>query len=203
MSGAIELGEAVRRLMNASVLSNADATLMAEATEQINAIAGQLEDAGVREMMQLPDEDSMRRGDRPYSPVIGAANPLAPPMTVTALADETVVGECTMHPIHEGPPGAIHGGWVGMLLDQLLGHATAASGNRGFTAELTVRYRRPTPYGVPLTLRGRTDGVDGRRVYTSAEIVVDDVVTAEAKGLFLTPSPERMAELRQTLAARQ
>jgi len=67
---------------------------------------------------------------------------------------------------------------------------------------LTVRYRRPTPYGVPLTLRGRTDEVDGRRVYASAEIVVDDVVTAEAKALFLTPSPERMAKLRETLSAR-
>ena len=202
MSDAAALGEAVRRLMSASVLTNADAAAMAGATEQIHAIAAQLEDAGLRVVMQLPDEDGMRRGDRPYSPVIGAANPIAPPLTVTALEDRTVVGECTMQPIHEGPPGAIHGGWVATLLDQLLGHATAASGNRGFTAELTVRYRRPTPYGVPLTLRGRTDEVDGRRVYASAEIVVDGVVTAEAKALFLTPSPERMAKLRETLSAR-
>jgi len=202
VSDAVALGAAVRRLMSSSVLTNADAAAMAGATEQIHAIAARLEDAGLRDMMQLPDEDGMRRGDRPYSPVIGAANPIAPPLTVTALEDRTVVGECTMKPIHEGPPGAIHGGWVATLLDQLLGHATAASGNRGFTAELTVRYRRPTPYGVPLTLRGRTDEVDGRRVYASAEIVVDDVVTAEAKALFLTPSPERMAKLRETLSAR-
>lgn len=202
MSGAVELGAAVRRLMNASVLSNADPALMAEASEQINAVATQLEAAGLREVMQLPDEDGMRRGDRPYSPVIGPANPMAPPLVVTPLEDRTVIGECVMQPIHEGPPGAIHGGWVATLLDQLLGHATAASGNRGFTAELTVRYRRPTPYGVPLSLRGRTDSVDGRRVHTSAEIVVDDVVTAEAKALFLKPSPERMAELRDTITAR-
>jgi len=202
VSDAVALGAAVRRLMNASVLTNADDAQLANAAEQINVIAAGLETAGLRDAMQLADEDSMRRNDRPYSPVIGAANPIAPPLTVTALEDQTVVGECTMRPIHEGPPGAIHGGWVAMLLDQLLGHATAASGNRGFTAELTVRYRRPTPYGVPLTLRGRTDGVDGRRVYTSAEIVVDDVVTAEAKALFLMPSPERLAELRESMGAR-
>ena len=106
---AVELGAAVRRLMNASVLTNADTEQIAAASEQINAVAAQLEGAGLREMMQLPDEDGMRRGDRPYSPVIGAANPLAPPLTVTALEDETVVGECTMQPIHEGPPGAVHG----------------------------------------------------------------------------------------------
>jgi acyl-coenzyme A thioesterase PaaI-like protein len=187
VSDAVALGAAVRRLMNASVLTDADPAKVVEATGQINAIAEGLENAGLRELMQRPDEDSMRRGDRPYSPVIGPANPIAPPLVVTALEDRTVIGECTMQPIHEGPPGAIHGGWVATLLDQLLGHASAASGNRGFTAELTVRYRRPTPYGVPLALRGRTDGVDGRRVYTSAEIVVDDIVTAQAKGLFLTP----------------
>lgn len=203
MSNApVALGDAIRRLMNAAVLTSADPDELADVARSIDAIAEQLEDAGLRDQMHVPDEEGMRRGDRPYSPVIGAANPIAPPMVVSALEDQTVVGECTLQPIHEGPPGAVHGGWVATLLDQLLGHASAASGNRGFTAELKVRYRRPTPYGVPLTLRGRTDKVDGRRVHTSAEIVVDDVVTAEAEGLFLTPSPERVAQLRETFATR-
>jgi acyl-coenzyme A thioesterase PaaI-like protein len=181
------LGDAVRRLMDAAVLTAAEDDERTLAAKEIEAIAARLEDAGLRETMQSRDVESMRRGERPYSPVIGTANPIAPPLTVRMLDDATVVGECTMRQIHEGPPGAVHGGWVSTLLDQLLGHATAASGNPGFTAELTVRYRRPTPYGVPLTLRGRTDEVDGRRVRASAEIVVDDAVTAEATALFLKP----------------
>jgi acyl-coenzyme A thioesterase PaaI-like protein len=197
-----ELGDAVRRLMDAVVLTTANDDDLAVAVKEIDALAARLEALGLRESMRLPDEEGMRRGDRPYSPVIGAANPIAPPMTVRVLDDQTVVGECTLRPIHEGPPGAVHGGWVATVLDQLLGHATAASGNRGFTAELTVRYRRPTPYGVPLTVPGRTDEVDGRRVRASAEIVADGVVTAEASALFLTPSPERLAELRETLGSR-
>ena len=180
------LGDAVRRLMDAAVLTAADDVETTLAAKEIEVIAARLEDAGQRESMQTRDVESMRRGDRPYSPVIGAANPIAPPMTVR-MVDDGVVGECTMRPIHEGPPGAVHGGWVATLLDQLLGHATAASGNPGFTAELTVRYRRPTPYAVPLTLRARTDDVDGRRVRATAEIVADDVVTAEATALFLKP----------------
>jgi acyl-coenzyme A thioesterase PaaI-like protein len=181
------LADAVRQLMDAAVLTAADDGEQTLATKEIEAIAARLQDAGLRESMQGSDVESMRRGDRPYSPVIGAANPIAPPMTVRVTDEKTVVGGCTMRPIHEGPPGAVHGGWVATLLDQLLGHATAASGNPGFTAELTVRYRKPTPYGVPLTLRGRTDEVDGRRVRASAEIVVDDIVTAEASALFLKP----------------
>jgi acyl-coenzyme A thioesterase PaaI-like protein len=183
----VTLGDAVRRLMDAAVLTAAEDEERTLAAKEIEAIAARLEDAGFRDSMQSRDVESMRRGDRPYSPVIGEANPIAPPMTVRMLDDATVVGECTMRPIHEGPPGAIHGGWVATLLDQLLGHATTASGHPGFTAELTVRYRRPTPYNVPLSLRGRTDDVDGRRIRASAEIVVDDVVTAEASALFLKP----------------
>ena len=184
------LGDAVRRLMDAAVLTAADDGETTLAAKEIEAIAARLEDAGLRQTMQTRDVESMRRGERPYSPVIGTANPVAPPMTVRMLDDASVVGECTMRQIHEGPPGAVHGGWVATLLDQLLGHATAASGHPGFTAELTVRYRKPTPYNVPLDLRARTDEVDGRRVRASAEIVVDDVVTAEAKALFLKPPEE-------------
>jgi acyl-coenzyme A thioesterase PaaI-like protein len=181
------LADAVRRLMDAAVLTAAEDDECTLAAKEIEAIAARLEDAGLRETMQTRDVESMRRGERPYSPVIGAANPIAPPLTVRMQGDATVVGECTLRQIHEGPPGAVHGGWVATLLDQLLGHATAAAGHPGFTGELTVRYRRPTPYNVPLTLLGRTDEVDGRRVHASAEIVVDDVVTAEAKALFLKP----------------
>ncbi len=156
----------------------------------------------MRETMPWPDPDAMRRAERPYSPVIGVANALAPPLVVQPLDDGTVVGECVLRSIHEGPPGAVHGGSVATLLDQVLGHANAAAGVGGYTAELTVRYRRPTPYGVPLSVRARTDSVEGRRVRSSGEIVADGVVTAEAEGLFLMPSPERVEALREVVESR-
>jgi acyl-coenzyme A thioesterase PaaI-like protein len=201
-AAAARLAAAVRRLMSASVLSTASGPALDAAADDVDQLAQRLEDVGQRDTMPWPDEESMRRGRRPFSPVIGAANPLAPPMTVRVLEDRSVVGECTMRPIHEGPPGVVHGGWVATLLDQLLGHANAASGVGGFTAELTVRYRRPTPYGVPLTIRARTDAVDGRRVHASGEIVADGVVTAEASGLFLMPSQQRIDSLREIVEAR-
>lgn len=199
---AFALADAVRHVMDAAVLSDADEAGRRAAADAIHAIAGQLSRSGYRATMPWPDDESMRRGDRPYSPVIGAANPLAPPLTVRVLEDGSVLGECTLRPIHEGPPSAVHGGWVATLLDQLLGHANAAAGVGGFTAELTVRYRRPTPYGVPLTARARTDSVDGRRVRASGEILADGVVTAEAAGLFILPSVDRVVELRESLHQR-
>lgn len=199
---AFVLADAVRHLMDAAVLADTDDATRRAAAGDIHAVAGQLSRGGYRPTMPWPDEESMRRGDRPYSPVIGAANPMAPPLKVRVLDDSSVVGECTLRPIHEGPPSAVHGGWVATLLDQLLGHANAAAGVGGFTAELTVRYRRPTPYGVPLTIHARTDSVDGRRVHASGEILVDGVVTAEATGLFILPSLDRVEELRESLQQR-
>jgi acyl-coenzyme A thioesterase PaaI-like protein len=195
-AAAIELADAVRRLMQATVLTTLSDEERREIAADIDAVASRLAESS-RDTMPWPDPESMRRGHRPYSPVIGAANPIAPPMTVRALEDGSVVGEATMRPIHEGPPAVVHGGWVATLLDQLLGHANAAAGVGGFTAELTVRYRRPTPYDVPLTVRARTDKVDGRRVHASGEIVADGVVTAEASGLFLMPSAQRLVEVAQ------
>lgn len=45
-----------------------------------------------------------------------------------------------------------YGGVSAMLVDQLLGHAAAASGHSGVTTELTVRHRRPVPLDAPLRI---------------------------------------------------
>lgn len=194
---SIALGTAVRRLMDASVLTNCDDTVVREAVAAVEEISDRLS-ASVRERMPWPDGGSMRRGARPFSPVIGPANPLAPPVSVHPQEDRSVLADITMRPIHEGPPGSLHGGWVGMLLDQILGHANAAAGVAGMTAELTVRYRRPTPYGVPLVIHARTESVDGRKVITTGEITAEGKVTAEARGLFIQPSPERVKQFTET-----
>ena len=199
---AVELADAVRRLMQATVLTTLDDEQRRAVAAEVDSLTARLSEAS-RDTMPWPDPESMRRGDRPYSPVIGAANPIAPPMTVRTLDDGSVVGEAVMRSIHEGPPAVVHGGWVATLLDQLLGHANAAAGVGGFTAELTVRYRRPTPYDVPLTVRARTDSIDGRRVRSSGEIVANGVVTAEASGLFLMPSAERLVEVAQEYESRR
>ena len=197
---AVALAAAVRRLMDVAVLTQADD--LAAATADIHAIADRLAAGGTRATMPWPAPESMRRGHRPYNPVLGDANPISPPMRVRQCDDGSVVGEATLRPIHEGPPGVVHGGWVASLLDQLLGHANAAAGVGGFTAQLTVRYLRPTPYDVPLLLRARTDRVEGRRVMSSGEVVANGVVTAEASGMFKMPSPERVAELHESLQGR-
>jgi acyl-coenzyme A thioesterase PaaI-like protein len=203
------LADAVRRLMDAAVLTDAADAEMRAVADALDAISEQLEGKdGIRlsHGTRWPSREKMVQGDRDHNPVAGPANPLAPPMLVTVGEDDEVSAELTMRPIHEGPPGGVHGGWVASLLDQLLGIANIASGNPAMTGELTIRYRKPTPIGVPLTLRARTDAVDGRRVHTSGEIVADGQVTACAVGLFIRPNQARLDSherlIKERLAAK-
>jgi acyl-coenzyme A thioesterase PaaI-like protein len=199
------LGNSLRRLIDAAVVTDADDDEMQSAVTAIDVIASLLEGADGERLqpgMPWPAPERMRRGDRPHNPVIGIANPLAPPMPIRVLPDKSVVSEITMRPVHEGPRGTVHGGWVASLLDQLLGTANIVAGVGAMTAELTIRYRKGTPLGVPLTLSARTDSIDGRKVFASGEIVADGVVTAEATGVFIQPSTHGTVNVQQLLDAR-
>src|SRR4051794_7637348 len=118
----VVLADAVRDLMDTSVLTTADDETRLAAAAELRATADRLAEGGLRTSMPPPEDDGMRSGERPYSPVIGVANPIAPPLTVRVLEDQSVVGECTLRSIHEGPPDAVHGGWVATVIDQVLGH---------------------------------------------------------------------------------
>ncbi len=54
------------------------------------------------------------------------------------------------------------------------------------TVRLAIRYRRPTPLGVPLTVTAALDRIDGRKLHLSATITAAGQVTAEADAIFLT-----------------
>ena len=54
----------------------------------------------------------------------------------------------------EGPRGIVHGGIVTTLLDEAMAKAVAATGCRGMTAELRVRFRQYAETGERLQVRG-------------------------------------------------
>jgi acyl-coenzyme A thioesterase PaaI-like protein len=120
------------------------------------------------------------------SPVEGPANPLAPPLTDVVAGDGEMRATALLTGAYEGPPGRVHGGWVAALLDHALGRAVACAGLPAMTVSLTVDYRRGTPYGVPLTVRARFTGSEGRRVFATGEIVAQGEVTAEASAILVS-----------------
>ena len=49
------------------------------------------------------------------------------------------------------------------------------------TAEITVRYLKPTPNDKPVELRAKVLEINGRRTRLTCEVLVDGVKTAEAE----------------------
>ena len=138
------------------------------------------------------------------SPLIGRANPLAPPIEMESDADrKTVLGRVVFGAAYEGPPGCVHGGWIAAAFDEVLGFANSLSGNPGMTGTLTVRYRKPTPLRTELRFEGRLDKVVGRKIFTRGTLHAGDVLTAEAEGLFIQVDRERFRALYEERQRRE
>ena len=101
-----------------------------------------------------------------------------------------VTGRCVLDASAGGPPERAHGGVVATILDEACGAGIVAAGRVGMTVTLTVDYVGPVPLGVPLGIRARTEEVDGRKTWVTAEIVVDDEVRARGRALFVATRPQ-------------
>jgi hypothetical protein len=195
--GRVRLAEAVRHLIDAALTAEeASPDQLSDAAGDVErivtALSGQraLGDrpSGVRARAEESHDDYL-----PRSPLVGVVSPLAPPIDYE-YRDGRLFGRGVFHAVYEGPPGYVHGGWIALGFDEILGMANIASGHPGMTGRLSVRYRRPTPLHRPVVFEGWTDQVDGRRVVTRGTLTVDGSVTAEAEGLFVVIDPDKAVE---------
>lgn len=130
------------------------------------------------------------------SPLIGRANPLAPPMSLW-VEDGVVRGKVTYGWAYQGPPGHVHGGMVAAAFDEILGFAQSMTGHPGMTGTLTIRYRRPTPLYTEMRIEAKVVRVEGRKIFTEARMYAGEAVTAEAEGIFISISEESLRTLRE------
>jgi acyl-coenzyme A thioesterase PaaI-like protein len=190
------LATEVRRIISAMVGLPLEDDELEAATGVISALADRLEGAagaGRRPRAQ-PDPVGAAQDFFPTSPVIGYANPLAPPVVVEAVNGE-LHGTALFDYQYEGPPTCVHGGVIAMVFDEMLGAANILSGNPGMTGTLTIRYRKPTPLLTPLRLEARFVRREGRKIYTTGTIHHGDVLTAEAEGIFIELVPTEFMKI--------
>ena len=131
------------------------------------------------------------------------------------LEDGTVAGLTRALPVHLSYPGRVHGGASTALLDEAIGRAIQVGDEDawGVTAEISTRYKKPVPFGVPLLVLGRITSRNRMMFAGEGCIVLPDgtvAVTAKAKYMRLPlerisdfegdsyvryPSPEDPAEI--------
>ena len=113
----------------------------------------------------------------------------------------------TPWPQHIAIPGFIYGGLIASLIDcHSTGTAAAAAyraegremgtlpPRRFLTASLHVDYLKPTPAGVPLTVRGKIEEVKGRKVVVSSTLTADGVVCARGRVVAVQVPEDLMPE---------
>jgi acyl-coenzyme A thioesterase PaaI-like protein len=181
------LTDAVRQLINATILTDADAETLHEACRAVEAVTktlsstGAAASAGVRYAV---DGRPLALGNA----VIGMRNPIAPPLTVHLGDDGRCWSDFTLGAAYEGPPGLVHGGVCALVLDHVLGEAASEGLTKPlFTGTISVRYLRGTPLG-----RLRAEAVIETReaIKTFVRGSISDAAghTAEAEGVFIRPA---------------
>ncbi len=199
------LAEALRPLITMTVAAELDDRSLTEATEAVEAVARTLAArAGPHRTRNQPDLARAAQDFFPTSPIIGLANPLAPPVLVDIVdgpdGQREIRGTANFSFAYEGPPTCVHGGVIAELLDEALGAANIVAGVGAMTGTLTVRYHKPTPLNADLRLEARTVRRDGRKIFAWGGIYHDDQLTAEADGIFIAVRPRQMLDIAESNA---
>lgn len=189
------VADALRRLSHRSVVHqpDRDPNELATLADRLEALLDGPDPDAVASRYDPGDMYDMqthrvRPNSRGTHPLMGLANAVSPPLLV-GFDDDGVYADVVYDARHEGLYGFVQGGFIAAAFDLLAGQAVARVGGRGVTASLDVSYRVPTPIGQPLQYRAQMVRLEGRKAYSKAQLVrlADDVVTAEASALFVTP----------------
>jgi acyl-coenzyme A thioesterase PaaI-like protein len=97
----------------------------------------------------------------------------------------TLHGKFTCNRLHQGYDGMVHGGVIAAIIDSSMAQCLMGHGVAGYTADLSIKYRKPMLLHKPALLETRIMTVKVGRLFTMrCEIVQENRVTVEAEGRF-------------------
>lgn len=177
-----DLARAVRELADATAETGVPDDAITAAAAETQELAARLRaerHRGPYSGLHGPAVDhSTPGGSLPLSPVFGDCNPSAPDVDLW-FENGGVRGTARLTRRHVGPPGAAHGGVGALIADQLVASTPMVLGIVCVTESLTVRYRRPIPLEVELTLGAGCERVSEERVRAWCSITAGDAVCIE------------------------
>lgn len=115
---------------------------------------------------------------------------------------DALIADWTPDADHQAFPGVLNGGIVATLLDchswwtaawHLMRTDRLDAPPSIVTADLAVRYLRPTPTDRPVHLSARVAGTTPRGAIIDAVLTADDAVTATATATFVAVPPDHPA----------
>jgi uncharacterized protein (TIGR00369 family) len=121
--------------------------------------------------------------------VCGESNPAGVHVRFYEQDDGSVLARFTPGQQHQSYPGRVHGGVITAVMDECIGRAIMIKYGEaiwGVTAELNIRFRKPAPLDVELTVVGRITKETSRLFEGTGELCLPDgAVAAEATGKYV------------------
>lgn len=118
-----------------------------------------------------------------------------------------VVATMSPEAYHCGWPGLVYGGYIAMLADChcnwtcIYSHYLAEGREPGSLPEITcatgkldLTYRKPTPMGVPLTLKARVVGPVRHKTRIVCDVIAKGVVTVTVDSIFVRVDAAQLAK---------
>lgn len=120
--------------------------------------------------------------------ICGMDNELGVKAQFYNMEDGSVGGLFTFRPEHQSYPGRVHGGMLATMIDELAGRVlwTDRPDQIAVTMDISVKYRKPVPYDVPLKGRGVYEKKLSRAYSAKCYILdYDNNVLAEGEARYL------------------
>ncbi|MEU6562411.1 PaaI family thioesterase [Nocardia nova] len=123
---------------------------------------------------------------------IGGYNPCFPEYRFDRVDPERAEGRVNFPLPFEGPPGLVHGGFLGVFFDCVVQQHNCSVGPAGKTRSLTVTYRRPAP--LLADLRFEIDRSAGERsIASTARLLLGDTVLCSGAVEAVAAAPKTLA----------
>jgi hypothetical protein len=177
-----EMIEALRGFLDKVAGARPDEATLHALTRDLDAWSDRLDACAVEEHAQL------------FGRILGQpgrGQTCAPRLVVDVEDGGELRGHVTFGRYFLGVNGAVHGGVLPLLFDEVLGRAAAGAGRRMRTAYIKTDFRALTPLDTRLEVRGWVDRQDGRKYFVRGELRHGDVVCADAEALFVELRPEQ------------
>ena len=137
-------------------------------------------------------ENDPRRVYLDHATDIGAYNPCFPEYRFDRLEPDGATGRVAFPLLYEGPPGLVHGGFLGVFFDCVIQHHNCVTGLSGKTRSLGVTFRRPTPLLAELRFEIVRSQAE-RGITSTARLLRDEEVLCIGEVSTLASRPDQLS----------
>jgi acyl-coenzyme A thioesterase PaaI-like protein len=122
----------------------------------------------------------------------GRGQALVPAHTIDSFDGSRLTGRIVYDGFYRGGNGAVHGGAIPLLFDELMGWTAAYGRERLRTAFLHVNFRSPAMVGRELRITTWIEREEGRKVFISGTLDDADTRVADVEGLWVKLRPDQV-----------